>query len=92
MGWLRIGLTGGIGSGKSTVAAMLSERGVTLIDTDAIARALTGAGGAAIVAIRAAFGDDAIAADGSMDRASHARGGVRGCRLPPPVSRTSCIP
>ncbi|MGZ5132358.1 MAG: dephospho-CoA kinase [Caldimonas sp.] len=65
---LRIGLTGGIGSGKSSVAARLVERGADLIDTDAIARTLTLPGGAAIEPIRAAFGDDFIAADGALDR------------------------
>jgi len=69
MATLRIGLTGGIGSGKSTVAARLVERGATLIDTDAIARALTLAGGDAIDAIREAFGPEFIAADGALDRA-----------------------
>ncbi len=66
---LRIGLTGGIGSGKSTVAALLAERGCLLIDTDAIARSLTEPGGAAMAAIRAAFGDEMVAPDGSLDRA-----------------------
>jgi dephospho-CoA kinase len=66
---LRIGLTGGIGSGKSTVAARLVERGAELIDTDAIARTLTLAGGSAIDAIRSAFGPAFIAADGALDRA-----------------------
>ena len=66
---LRIGLTGGIGSGKSTVAARLVERGAELIDTDAIARALTLAGGAAIDAIREGFGPQFIASDGALDRA-----------------------
>lgn len=65
---LRIGLTGGIGSGKSTVAAMFAEHGVLVVDTDAIARALTGPGGEAMPALRAAFGPLAIAADGSLDR------------------------
>ena len=65
---LRIGLTGGIGSGKSTVGAMLVTLGAALIDTDLIARELTLPGGAAIDAIRAEFGADAIAADGSLDR------------------------
>ena len=69
MGKLRIGLTGGIGSGKSTVAAMLVARGAELIDTDAIARDLTRPDGTAVAAIRASFGDDAIAADGGLDRA-----------------------
>lgn len=66
---LRIGLTGGIGSGKSTVAARLVALGATLVDTDAISRGLTLPGGAAIGALRAAFGDAAIAADGALDRA-----------------------
>lgn len=66
---LLIGLTGGIGSGKSTVATLLEARGASLVDTDLIAHALTGPSGAAIAAIRAAFGDAVIAADGRMDRA-----------------------
>ena len=65
---LRIGLTGGIGSGKSTVSALLAARGATVLDTDLMARRLTLPGGAAIDPIRAAFGDDFIAADGSLDR------------------------
>ncbi|WP_077000916.1 dephospho-CoA kinase [Variovorax sp. KK3] len=65
---MRIGLTGGIGSGKSTVAAMLVDGGATLIDTDAIARAITQPGGAAMPAVEAAFGAAVVAADGSMDR------------------------
>ena len=64
----RFGLTGGIGSGKSTVGTMLASIGATLIDTDLIGRYLTLAGGAAIPAIRDAFGADAIGADGSLDR------------------------
>lgn len=64
-----IGLTGGIGSGKSLVADMLAERGATLIDTDRIAHSLTAPGGAAIDAIRAQFGADFIGPDGAMDRA-----------------------
>ena len=66
---LRIGLTGGIGSGKSTVARCLVELGAGLVDTDAIARELTLPGGAAIEPLRAAFGAAAIAPDGSLDRA-----------------------
>jgi len=66
---LRIGLTGGIGSGKSTVAALLAERGAALVDADRIAHRLTGAGGPAIAALREAFGPAAIAADGALDRA-----------------------
>jgi dephospho-CoA kinase len=65
---VRIGLTGGIGSGKSTVGAMLADLGAMVIDTDLIARQLTLPGGAAIDAIRAAFGADFIASDGSLDR------------------------
>lgn len=65
---VRLGLTGGIGSGKSTVAALLVEFGATLIDADAISRASTAAGGSAIEAVRAAFGDEFITADQAMDR------------------------
>jgi dephospho-CoA kinase len=68
---VRIGLTGGIGSGKSTVASILVElSGALLIDTDAISRALTLPGGDAIPAIAARFGPDFIAADGALDRAA----------------------
>lgn len=66
---LTIALTGGIGSGKSTLARMLVERGAGLIDTDAIARELTAAGGDAIEAIRAEFGEMVIGPDGALDRA-----------------------
>jgi dephospho-CoA kinase len=65
---LRIGLTGGIGSGKSTVAGLLASHGAGIIDTDAIARRLTLPGGAAIEAIRAAFGERLIDASGALDR------------------------
>ena len=65
---LRIGLTGGIGSGKSTVAALLVRRGATLIDTDAIARQLAAPGGAAIAALAAAFGPEFIDSTGALDR------------------------
>lgn len=63
-----VGLTGGVGSGKSTVGGMLARRGAGIVDADAIAHELTQAGGAAIDAVRTAFGDAAIAADGSLDR------------------------
>jgi len=63
-----IGLTGGIGSGKSSVARVLVDCGAVLVDTDAIARALTLPGGAAIAAIGQAFGRDLIGADGALDR------------------------
>lgn len=66
---MRIGLTGGIGSGKSTVAGLLQAHGATLIDTDAIARELTASGGAAIDALRMRFGMQAIDASGALDRA-----------------------
>lgn len=65
---LRIGLTGGIGSGKSTAAGLLAGHGATLVDTDVIARRLTLPGGAAIEPIRTAFGAAAIGADGALDR------------------------
>jgi len=65
---LRFGLTGGIGSGKSTVGAMLASLGAPVIDTDLIARRLTLAGGAAIETVRASLGAEFIAADGSLDR------------------------
>ncbi|WP_399683503.1 dephospho-CoA kinase [Xenophilus sp.] len=65
----RIGLTGGIGSGKSTVSMLWRELGVTVVDTDAIARALTAAGGAALPAIAQAFGPTTLDAQGALDRA-----------------------
>ncbi len=68
-GPLRIGLTGGIGSGKSTVAAHLVDLGAALVDTDAIARALTAPGGAALPALQAEFGPEIVGADGALDRA-----------------------
>lgn len=64
-----IGLTGGIGSGKSAAADEFARLGATLVDTDAIAHALTAPGGAAIEAVRTLFGDSAIDASGAMDRA-----------------------
>ena len=64
----RVGLTGGIGSGKSTVAQMLIARGAYLIDADAIARTVTLAGGAAIAPIAKVFGTNYIQADGALDR------------------------
>jgi dephospho-CoA kinase len=64
----RIGLTGGIGSGKSTVLAMLQALGAAAIDADAISRATTAPGGAAIPAIRERFGPEFVTADGGLDR------------------------
>jgi dephospho-CoA kinase len=63
-----IGLTGGIGSGKSQVADFLRQWGAAIIDTDVIAHQLTAAGGRAIDPIRAAFGPQVIAEDGALDR------------------------
>ncbi len=65
---VRIGLTGGIGSGKSTVGKLLAQLGAVVIDTDLIARQLTLPGGAAIDRIAAAFGDTLITPDGALDR------------------------
>ena len=64
-----VGLTGGIGSGKTTVADMFAAHGATVIDTDYIAHQLTVAGGPAIAAILAQFGDSFLTASGAMDRA-----------------------
>lgn len=65
----RVGLTGGIGSGKSTVCRMLRDLGAWVVDTDAIAHRLTAPGGRAIPAIAAQFGAEVIAENGAMDRA-----------------------
>lgn len=67
---LVVGLTGGIGSGKSTAADAFAALGVPVIDTDVIARELTAPGAPALAAIRATFGDAVIAADGQLDRAA----------------------
>lgn len=66
---VRLGLTGGIGSGKSTVGQMLGALGAVVIDADQISRESTGPHGAAIDAIRATFGDAYVDASGAMDRA-----------------------
>lgn len=65
---LRVGLTGGIGSGKSTVATLFAERGAGIVDTDVISHRLTAAGGAAIPAIAVCFGDNSLNSDGSLNR------------------------
>jgi dephospho-CoA kinase len=65
---LLLGLTGGIGSGKSTVARQLEMRGAVVIDADAIARSVTAPGGAAMPAIQVAFGPDFVNAEGALDR------------------------
>ena len=67
---IRLGLTGGIGSGKSTVASIMASAGAAVMDADAISRSLTLPGGRAIPAILAEFGEQLIAPDGSMDRAA----------------------
>ena len=64
-----VGLTGGIGSGKSAVAELFAKLGVTVVDSDEIAHELTQPGGAAIGPIRRAFGASLIGADGALDRA-----------------------
>jgi dephospho-CoA kinase len=65
---LRVGLTGGIGSGKSTVLAMLAQHGAAAIDADAISRGTTAAGGAAIAEIERTFGPGFITAERALDR------------------------
>ena len=65
-----VGLTGGIGSGKSTVAALFSGYGAALVDTDTIAHRLTAPNGAAMAAIADAFGESVVRADGGLDRDS----------------------
>jgi dephospho-CoA kinase len=65
---LRIGLTGGIGSGKSTVSRLLAERGAVLVDADRIAREVVEPGTPGLAAVVDAFGDGVLAADGSLDR------------------------
>jgi dephospho-CoA kinase len=64
----RIGLTGGIGSGKSTVAGFLARRGAAIIDADAISRSLTTSGGRAMSDIAQTFGAAMLSPDGAMDR------------------------
>lgn len=70
---LCVGLTGGIGCGKSTVAELFAAHGAGIIDTDVIARDLTQSDGNAIDAIRTAFGDDYLTAQGALDRAKMRR-------------------
>lgn len=79
---LLVGLTGGIGSGKTTVADLFGALGVPLVDADLIAHALTGPDGAAMPAIRAAFGDRVIAEDGRLDR-----GAMRALAFEDPAAR-----
>jgi dephospho-CoA kinase len=65
---VRLGLTGGIGSGKSTVATFMAQAGAAVMDADAISRSLTQAGGQAIPAILAEFGETLITPEGAMNR------------------------
>jgi dephospho-CoA kinase len=67
---LHIGLTGGIGCGKTTVANMFAALGATIVDTDLIAHSMTVPGGPAMAAIGAAFGEQYITPDGALDRAA----------------------
>jgi dephospho-CoA kinase len=67
---LKVGLTGGIGAGKSTVAARLRELGAAVVDSDAIARAVLEPGSPGLAAVVAAFGSGVLAAEGSLDRAA----------------------
>ena len=78
-----VGLTGGVGSGKSTIAAMLSAHWAGIVDADAISHELTRAGGAAVEPLRASFGAQAIAPDGSLDRAT-----MRSVAFSDPAART----
>jgi dephospho-CoA kinase len=68
-----VGLTGGIGSGKSEVARLFAARGATVVDTDEIAREITGPDGPALELIRAAFGAGMVAADRALDRTAMRR-------------------
>ncbi|HBJ72473.1 MAG TPA: dephospho-CoA kinase [Actinobacteria bacterium] len=70
---IRVGLTGGIGSGKSTIAAMFQKLGAHIIDADQIGRDIVEPGAPAIAELAAAFGDSIVAADGSLVRAELAR-------------------
>lgn len=65
-----VGLTGGIGSGKSTVAGLLAARGAVVVDADALAREVVEPGRPAFDAVVERFGDDVIGADGALDRAA----------------------
>ena len=69
---LRVGLTGGIGSGKSTVGRLLAERGAVVIDSDALAREVVAPGTAGLAEVVVAFGPDVVTADGGLDRAAMA--------------------
>jgi len=83
----RIGLTGGIGSGKSTFGALLQKRGAALVDSDQIARQVTGPGGAAIAAIVQRFGPEFVDDTGALDR-----GRMRELAYSAPDARTALDP
>ena len=70
---LHVGLTGGIGSGKSTVSARLAELGAVVVDYDLLAREAVEPGTRGLAAIRERFGDAVVAADGSLDRPAPTR-------------------
>ncbi|MGC2639791.1 MAG: dephospho-CoA kinase [Acidobacteriaceae bacterium] len=78
---LRVGLTGGLGSGKSTVASLLRDRGFIILEADAIARDLMQPGQAVYRAISEHFGPEVVQSDGSLDRAKLAELSFRGGRL-----------
>ena len=82
-GRFAVGLTGGIGSGKSTVADLFAGLGAAVIDTDLIAHALTAPGGAAMDAISAQFGPAFLTADGALDRVA-----MRDCVFADPLAKT----
>ena len=69
----RVGLTGGVGSGKSTVADLFADRGVLVVDADAVAREVTRPGTGALATIASHFGDEVLKADGSLDRGALGR-------------------
>ncbi|MDO5094862.1 MAG: dephospho-CoA kinase [Propionibacteriaceae bacterium] len=70
---MRIGLTGGIAAGKTTVARELERLGAVIVDADVLARQVVAPGSAGLAAVVARFGDDILAVDGSMNRAAVAR-------------------
>ena len=70
---LRVGLTGGIGSGKSTVSCLLQERGAVVTSADEVARDVVSPGSAGLAAVVAEFGEDILASDGSLDRSALGR-------------------
>lgn len=70
---MRVGLTGGVGSGKSTVARLLAERGAVVIDADAVAREVVAAGTPGFEEVRAEFGDAVVGPDGELDRPALAK-------------------